>query len=71
MLSLQTIVFHTILDTELGQFFLCLVRTPEGDSLTCHPIKESNGIDVIYPPAEIDKSTEQHLISQVLTMQDM
>ena len=71
MSSLQTIVFQTILDTEFGQFFLCFVRTPEGDTLTCHPILNSNGVDVIYPPEELDKQTLDGLIAKMLTMQDM
>lgn len=71
MSSLQTIVFQTILETEMGQFFLCFVQTREGNKLTCHPILNSNGIEVVYPAQELDQETTDNLIAKMLTMKDM
>ncbi len=65
---MHTIVLHTILETELGIFFVCLIRGENGDHLTCHPIKESNGVDVAFPPVEIDDDTRANLTERLLTL---
>lgn len=62
---METIVLHSILETELGRFFLCLVCKAGEESLSFHPIKSSHGVDVIYPAEEIDKKVETNLIAKL------
>lgn len=62
---METLVLHTMLSTELGQFFVCLVLSDE-ISLSCHKIETSNGVDVIMPPQDLDKETHDNLVNRLL-----
>lgn len=58
-------VLHTILSTELGHFFACLIVAEEV-SLKIHKIEVSNGVEVIMPPQELDEIENQNLINKLL-----
>jgi hypothetical protein len=62
---MSTLVTQSILETELGKFFVCLVRNKTEEKLTIHPVKLSNGIEVVFPAIEIDKATEDNLTAQL------
>jgi|688.fasta_scaffold2166825_1 hypothetical protein len=67
---METLVFHTILDTQLGQFFVCLVVTQDSEELTCHKIEMSNGVEVICPKEELDKETHDNLKNKLIHLLD-
>jgi hypothetical protein len=63
---METLVLHTILDTDLGQFFVCLIMSDSGVELSCHKIEMSNGIEVIFPAQELDEETRTNLINKLM-----
>jgi len=66
---MEALVLHSILHTELGHFFVCLVVSDEV-SLSCHKIETSNGVDVIMPPQDLDKETHDNLVNRLLPILD-
>jgi hypothetical protein len=67
---METLVLHSILHTELGHFFVCLVVTQDSEKLTCHKIETSNGVDVIMPPQDLDKETHDNLKDKLIYLLD-